>query len=97
MNVAIENAVDALLPLKRAGEKRERPVDLHTRDIVAAAGGPAPFIAWASSHPKWRFNVAEAPNELHAKPTALADYVVKSILEELLDRQAAKDAKAGWK
>jgi hypothetical protein len=93
VKAAIETAVETLLPLKRAGGKAELPVEEHVSAVVAAAGGPAPFIEWVNRDPAWRFNAAEAPDHVQGKPAALADYVAKSILEELLVKQAAKEAK----
>ena len=95
INVAIENAVAALLPLKREGEKWERNVPGHAREIIAAAGDAEQFVQWAGSHTRWRFNVAEAPNALFGNTPELANFVVKSILDELLDREMAAELMAG--
>lgn len=95
INVAIENAVTTLLPQRRAGEKWERNVPGLAREVINAAGDADQFIAWAGAHTRWRFNVAEAPGAIAANKPELAAFVVKSILDELLDREMAADFKAG--
>lgn len=95
VKATIENAVEVLATLKQDRRPLEREIERHAREVTAAAGGHAAFIAWADQHPNWRFNLAEAPNALHGQPPALADYVARSILVELLDRQPASDVRAG--
>jgi hypothetical protein len=95
INVSIENAVSTLLPMRRAGDKWERNLPSFAREVLQAAGGPEALLAWAGSHSQWRFNAAEAPREFSKTPAAHAEYVVKSVLEEMLDREIKADKKAG--
>ncbi|HEX4459656.1 MAG TPA: hypothetical protein VIA18_16875 [Polyangia bacterium] len=54
--------------------------------LAAAAVAPdaAPFVAWARAHRRWSFVVAEAADEVCAKPPEAAAYIAHAIVEELL-------------
>lgn len=43
------------------------------------------FIEWATHHPRWQFNVAEAAERICAKPTEATVFILSDIVEERLD------------
>ncbi|MEX1367255.1 MAG: hypothetical protein AB1Z98_29280 [Nannocystaceae bacterium] len=43
------------------------------------------LIEWARLHPRWQFNVAEAADQVCAKPIEAAVFVLSDIVAELLD------------
>lgn len=55
------------------------------RAAAAVAGEATAFLAWARDHRRWRFVVAEAADEVCAKPPEAAAYVLHAIVDELLD------------
>ena len=55
-----------------------------TRAPAALAGRAAEFLDWARAHPRWSFVVAEAADEVCAKPPEAAAWVLHEIVEELL-------------
>ena len=63
--------------------------------LLERLGLEGPLRDYGPRWTQWRFNAAEAPDHLLGKPDALAEYVVKSILQEMLVKKAAKAAKEG--
>jgi hypothetical protein len=46
---------------------------------------PEKFLEWARHHRRWQFAVAEAAEEVCAKPREAAAFVAMKIVEELLE------------
>lgn len=47
------------------------------------------FLEWARQHRKWQFNVAEAADQVCAKPVEAAIFVLADIVDELEDEAEA--------
>lgn len=82
---------DAIIERLLAAARDDR--DGWARDgwrLAAAAVAPdaAPFVAWARGHRRWSFVVAEAADEVCAKPPEAAAYIAHAIVEELLADEA---------
>jgi hypothetical protein len=65
----------------RAGWARDGWV----RAAQAVGGVAEPFLAWARAHRRWSFVVAEAAEEVCAKPREAAIWVAHAAVEELLE------------
>lgn len=63
--------------------------DPRCKEIVSSKLGGAreceAFLAWATHHPRYSFNVAEAAERVCAKPMEAAIFVLCDIVDELLD------------
>ena len=55
------------------------------RAAAAVAGQAAPFVEWARAHRRWSFVVAEAADEVCAKPPEAAAFIAHAIVDELLE------------
>ena len=56
-----------------------------SRASAAVAPCASEFLDWAREHRRWSFIVAEAADEVCAKPPEAAAWVLHQIVEELLD------------
>lgn len=83
----IESLVRELLPLARRepGAWERQAVTSAIPQALQDSGSPEELLAWANDHRRWRFAVAEAADEVCAKPTEAAVTVVRHILEERFD------------
>jgi hypothetical protein len=59
------------------------------RAAGAVAGRAAAFLEWARDHRRWRGVVAEAADEVCAKPPEAAAFVLHGIIAELLEDDEA--------
>lgn len=53
--------------------------------LLPGPDAAAAFVAWAQSHPKWQFNVAEVAAGVCAKPVQAAIAILCDIAAECLD------------
>ena len=69
--------------------KLRSPCDPRCMEIVSSTLGDADacaeFLEWATHHPRWSFNVAEASQQVCAKPLEAAIFVLCDIVDELLE------------
>jgi hypothetical protein len=79
----VEKACASAEPVARAGGDWERLV-AHT-----VVGEPQAFLDWARAHRRWTFAVAEAAEEVCAKPPEAAAHVLTKIVAELLEERGA--------
>ena len=83
----IESLVRQLLPLARGAPSgwQGRAVEAAIPTALGGTGSPEALLAWAGDHRRWRFAVAEAGEQVCAKPREAATQVVLLILEERFD------------
>lgn len=80
--------MEALIERALAEALRDREAwsrDGWSRAAAATAPCASEFLAWAREHRRWSFIVAEAAEEVCAKPPEAAAWVLHQIVEELLD------------
>lgn len=54
-------------------------------ELLPGEAARAAFVAWASHHPRWRFNVADVSDRVCAKATEAAIAILRDIVAELVD------------
>jgi hypothetical protein len=86
----IESLVRELLPLARSSTEPWENAAVQTAipAAIRRTGPPEELLSWAADHRRWRFAVAEASEEVCAKPTEAAVVVVKTNHEERFDELA---------
>jgi hypothetical protein len=78
---SIDRWLAVVEPIARVGGDWERAAIDAAREL----DDPAAFVAWARDHRRWTFAVAEAADEVCAKPREAATHVAVKILAELLE------------
>jgi len=79
---------DALLEALAEEARRDRAAwarDGWARVARAVSSEADAFLAWARAHRRWSFVVAEAAEEVCAKPPEAAAWVAHAAVEELLE------------
>jgi hypothetical protein len=79
---------DALIDALAASARADRDAwsrDGWARASSAVAPQASEFLEWARRHRRWSFIVAEAADEVCAKPPEAAAWVLHQIVEELLE------------
>jgi len=86
----IESLVRELLPLARVSTVKWESAAVETAipAAIRRTGPPEELLSWAADHRRWRFALAEASEEVCAKPTEAAVVVVRTILAERFDELA---------
>ena len=79
----IERAV--VLELRTPGDARWRSA---LAELLPRPDHCAAFIEWATHHPTWRHNVADAADRVCAKPLEAAIFILGDIVDERLDEGA---------
>jgi hypothetical protein len=84
MATPFEELIDTLAASARA-DRDAWSREGWARASAALAGHAADFLEWARAHRRWSFVVAEAADEVCAKPPEAAAWVLHEIVEEVLE------------
>jgi hypothetical protein len=69
---------------------RRRAVEVHVREALDG-NDPTALLAWARDHRRWTLTLAEAAEEVCAKPREAAAYLLVKMAEELLEERGLLD------
>jgi hypothetical protein len=89
--IDISTRIDALVEVcardaARGLDWRRRALEEHVRTVLDAIA-PATLLEWARDDKRWTLTLAEAADEVCAKPREAAAYLLMKIVEELLEER----------